>query len=217
MTDTTKTALITGASRGFGAAIALELAAQGNHIIAVAKTTGALEELNDRIQAAGGSTTLVPMSITDELSVQRLCLAIYERWGGLDIWVHAAIHAAPLSPAPFVDAKDWDKSADINITATARLISAVDPLLRVRSGVAVHLDDPVAGKANYAAYGASKAAQKALFDSWAAEATPNSPRIISFTPKPMPTATRARFHPGEDRTVLADPNVEARRLGALLL
>lgn len=152
------------------------------------------------------------MSVTDDLSIQRLGLAIHERWGGLDIWIHAAIHAAPLSPAPFVSSKDWDKTCQINITATARLIPCIDPLLRPRRGTAVHLHDPVAGQANYSAYGASKAAQKALFDSWAAEETENSPRVISFTPNPMPTATRARFHPGEDRSGLADPRDEAKRL-----
>lgn len=212
MTDTTKTALITGASRGFGAAVAEELAMHGYHIIAVARTTGALEELDDRIQAKGGSATLVPMSITDELSVQRLCLAIYERWGGLDLWVHAAIHVAPLSPAPHVDAKDWEKTCDINITATARLIPNIEPLLRARIGSAVHIHDPQAGRKFFAAYGSSKAAQKAMFDSWSKEQTPAGPKVVSFTPNPMPTATRARFFPGEDRSLLAEPRDEAKRL-----
>jgi NAD(P)-dependent dehydrogenase (short-subunit alcohol dehydrogenase family) len=217
MTDQSKTALITGASRGFGAAAAEELALQGYHIIAVARTTGALEELDDRIQAKGGSATLVPMSITDELSIQRLCLAVYERWGGLDLWVHAAIHAPPLSPAPHVDAKDWDKTCDINITATARLIPNIEPLLRARKGIAAHIHDPQIGRKFFAAYGASKAAQKALFDSWAAEATTGSAHVVSFTPNPMPTATRARFFPGEDRSLLADPRDEARRFVKELL
>lgn len=217
MTDTSKTALITGASRGFGAAAAEEFAARGYHIIAVARTTGALEELDDRIQAGGGSATLVPMSVTDELSIQRLCLAIFERWGGLDLWVHSAIHAPPLSPAPHVDAKDWQKTCDINISATARLIPNIEPLLRARGGTAVHIDDPQAGRKFFAAYGASKAAQKAMFDSWAAEQTAGSAKVFSFTPKPMPTATRARFFPGEDRSRLSDPKDEARRLADDLL
>ncbi len=217
MTDQSKTALITGASRGFGAAMAEELSTQGYHIIAVARTTGALEELDDRIQAKGGSATLVPMSITDELSIQRLCLAIFERWGGLDLWVHAAIHAAPLSPAPHVDAKDWEKTCDTNITATARLIPNIDPLLRARSGTAVHIHDPQAGRKFFAAYGCAKAAQKAMFDSWMAEETPGSAHVVSFTPNPMPTATRARFFPGEDRSLLADARDEAKRLIAELL
>ncbi len=217
MTEQSKTALITGASRGFGAAVAEELATHGYHIIAVARTTGALEELDDRIQAKGGSATLVPMSITDEHSIQRLCLAIFERWGGLDLWIHAAIHAAPLSPAPHIDAKDWEKTCDINISATARLIPNIEPLLRVRRGTAVHIHDPQAGRKFFAAYGSSKAAQKAIFDSWAAEETPGSPRVVSFTPNPMPTATRARFFPGEDRTLLTDPHNEAKRLVKELL
>ena len=92
-----KIALVTGASRGLGAAVSEALAENNYHVIAIARTTGALEELDDRIQSKGGSATLVPLDITDEEAVKRMCILIHERWGGLDLWVHCAIHASPLS------------------------------------------------------------------------------------------------------------------------
>lgn len=212
---TEKLALITGASRGFGAAMAKALAPT-HHIIALARTTGALEELDDAIKALGGSATLVPTDVTDADALSRMCLSIHERWGGLDLWVHAAIHAAPLCPAEHVDSKDWSKSIGVNVTASADLIKNIDPLLRARNGTAVYLDDPMQGQKFFGTYGASKAAQKALFDSWAAETVNTGPRVLSFTPNPMPTATRARFFPGEDRAALSEPSAEAARLMSIL-
>lgn len=206
-----KIALVTGASRGFGAAVSEVLAEAGYHVIAVARTVGALEELDDRIQAVGGSTTLVPLDITDEEGLKRLCLSVHERWGGVDFWLHAAIFAGPLSPIGHVPESDWAKTLAVNIGATQRLISMVDPLLNARKGIALLPLDDVAGGKFIASYGAAKAAQKALWDSWAAE---NGARVRSFAPNPMPTALRARFYPGEDRSKLAEPRVEAERLMA---
>lgn len=210
----TKLALITGASRGLGAALA-EALAPTHHIMAVARTTGALEELDDRIQADGGSATLAPMDITDPGAMATLCRGIHDRWGKLDLWVHTAIHAAPLSPANFIDTKDWDKSVAVNANAVALLIPFVAPLLG-ETGQAVFFDDPQAGAKFYGAYGATKAAQIALARSWAAENTRHGPKVSILTPHPMPTATRARFHPGEDRAVLKTPADEAKRLLDLL-
>ncbi len=212
----TKLALITGASRGFGAATAEALAENGYHILALARTTGALEELDDRIQAKGGQATLVPLDITDEEGVQRLCLSIHERWGGLDLWLHSAIFAAPLSPAAHMPEKDWRKTVDTNIHATGRLIANIEPLLRVRKGRAILPVDDCAGNSFFGAYGSSKAAQKALFDSWAKETRNAAIRIETFAPAPMPTATRGRFHPSEDRSKLTHPRTEAARLLATL-
>ncbi len=206
----TKTALITGASRGLGAAIAAALA-PSHHVIAVAKTTGALEELDDQIQASGGAATLAPMDITVDAAMQQLCRGIFDRWGKLDLWVHAAIHAAPLAPADHIGARDLAKSVDVNITATQRLIAYVAPLLG-QSGRAVFLDDPRAGAQFFGAYGATKAAQTALARSWQAEAAKNGPSVQILTPAPMATATRARFYPGEPRDALAAPASEATRL-----
>ena len=124
----TKTALITGASRGLGAALALELAPT-HHIIAVAKTSGALEELDDQVKARGGTATLAPMDITNDAAMATLCRGIYDRWGSLNLWMHAAVHAAPLAPASMIDAKDMSKSVAANITATATLITYIAPLL----------------------------------------------------------------------------------------
>ena len=208
-------ALITGASRGLGAALAEALAGQ-YHIIAVARTTGALEELDDRIQARGGTATLAPMDITQAEAMATLCRGIHDRWGRVALWLHTAVHAAPLSPAAHVDARDWAKSVAINATAVSVLIPYLAPLLG-HDGRAVFFDDPgVAGREFFGAYGATKAAQLALARSWAAETGRTGPKVEIVTPQPMATATRARFFPGEDRTALAQPRDEARRLIAEL-
>ena len=210
-----KTVLITGASRGLGAAMAMALAPT-HHVIAVGKTVGALEDLDDAIGAAGGNATLAPMDITTDAAMQQLCRSIFDRWGGLDLWVHTAIHAAPLSPAGHIGPKDLSKSMDINVTATARLISYVGPLLG-DAGQAVFFDDPRAGQPFFGAYGASKSAQIALAQSWAVETAKTGPKVTVVTPNPMPTATRARFFPGEDRAPLAAPSDEAARLLSFIL
>jgi NAD(P)-dependent dehydrogenase (short-subunit alcohol dehydrogenase family) len=209
-----KIALITGASRGLGAALAEALAAT-HHIIAVARTTGALEELDDRIKAAGGQATLAPMDITKSDAMAQLCRSVHDRWGRVDLWVHTAIHAAPLSPASTIDARDWAKSVACNVTATGQLIPYVAPLLGAE-GRAMFFDDPRAGQKFFGAYGATKAAQIALAQSWAAETVKTGPRVHVLTPAPMATATRARFFPGEDRGPLAHPRDEAARMIALL-
>ena len=215
-----KLALITGASRGLGAAMAEQLALRGWHVVAVARTTGGLEALDDRVKAQRmpgvGGLTLAPMDVTNDDAMRHLCLSLHQRWGGLDLWVHAAIHAAPLAPAGALDGKDWDKSIATNIRATGQLIPMVEPLLRAADGTAMFLDDPRAGQKFFGAYGASKAAQIALARSWQAETTRIGPRVLIETPAPMPTATRARFFPGEDRSPLATPRDEAARLLALL-
>lgn len=210
----TKTALITGASRGLGAALA-EALCDSHHIIAVAKTTGALEELDDRIQARGGSATLAPMDITNDAAMATLCRGIFDRWGTLDLWLHAAVHAAPLTPTDHIDAKDMSKSVATNITATSTLITYVSPLLG-QTGQAVFFDDPAVATKFFGSYGATKAAQIALARSWQAETAQIGPKIHIVTPAPMPTATRARFHPGEDRTALHSPQTQADKIIASL-
>ena len=206
----TKTVLITGASRGLGAALAKELAPT-HHIIAVGKTVGALEELDDAIQAQGGQATLAPMDICIDEAMQQLCRGIFDRWGSLDLWLHTAIHAAPLAPAGHIGPKDLAKSITINIEATSRLIAYVSPLLG-QKGQAVFFDDARGGEQFFGAYGATKAAQIALARSWQAESVNTGPTVKILTPAPMPTATRARFYPGEDRGKLAAPASEAARL-----
>ncbi|MWD28123.1 SDR family NAD(P)-dependent oxidoreductase [Aquicoccus sp. SCR17] len=211
---TQKIALVTGASRGLGAALALELSAS-HHVVAVARTTGALEELDDRIQAGGGQATLAPMDVTNPDAMRQLCRSIFDRWGRVDLWAHCAVHAAPLAPASMIDVRDWDRSVAVNVTATGQLIPFIAPLLG-EEGRALFFDDPRAGEKFFGSYGATKAAQIALAKSWAAETVRTGPQVHVLDPAPMATATRARFFPGEDRAALAAPADEAKRLLAAL-
>ncbi|MCF6273760.1 MAG: SDR family oxidoreductase [Rhodobacteraceae bacterium] len=207
-----KIALVTGASRGLGYATARQLANKGYHIIALARTVGGLEELADVVEAKGQGITLVPLDITDEGGLQRLCLSIFERWGGLDLLVHCAVHAPLLTPIAELVDKDYDKTMGVNARATARLIALTEPLLRVANGTAIFMDDPHEGEKFFAAYAASKAAAKSMVQSYQAETKNLKPRVILHIPAPMPTATRARFHPGEDKSTLASAANEAKRM-----
>ncbi len=213
---TAKIALVTGASRGLGAALAEQLALRGWRVVAVARTVGGLEELDDRVKRSGqpgaGSLTLAPMDVTNDDAMRHLCRSVFDRWGGLGLWVHAAVHAAPLAPAAHLDQKDWDKSIATNVRATGLLIPMVEPLLRAHGGMAVFLDDARAGQPFFGAYGATKAAQIGLARSWQAEAEKHGPHVVIATPAPLPTATRARFFPGEDRAKLGDTQAEAARI-----
>ncbi len=204
------TALVTGASRGLGHALALALAPT-HHVIAVARTVGGLEELDDRIQSIGGQATLAPMDITVPEAMRQLARSVFDRWGRLDLWVHTAVHAGPLAPAGHLAAKDLDKSIAINFRATAELIGLLSPLLG-EAGHAVFFDDPRAGEKFFGHYGSTKAAQIALARSWQAEGERIGPRVTILGPRPMSTATRGRFFPGEDRAALATPAQEAERL-----
>lgn len=218
---TQRIALVTGASRGLGFAMAEELAARGWHVVAVARTVGGLEELDDRVKAkkqpGAGELTLAPMDVTNDDAMAHLCRSVYDRWGKADLWVHAAIHAAPMAPATFLDKKDWDKSIATNVRATGTLIPMVAALLQPSDRpAAMFFDDTRAGEMNFGAYGATKAAQIALARSWQRETANLGLRVLIETPAPMPTATRARFFPGEDRSGLANPRDEAARLVALI-
>lgn len=212
-------ALVTGASRGLGYAVAAALGGAGAHVVALARTVGGLEELDDAIKAAGGSATLVPLDITDDQGLERMGAALFERWGRLDLWVHAAVHAPLLAPTHHIDAKDLDRGLAVNVRATQRLIRVLDPLLRQSPrGRAMFLaDETGAGQRFHGAYQATKLGQIAIATAWAreVEATP-ALRVVVAGPPPMPTAMRARFYPGEDRTRLT-PTVEvaARLLAAL--
>ena len=213
-----RVALVTGASRGLGYAVARALGASGTRVIAMARTVGGLEDLADEIDAAGGpAPTLVPLSLTDEGGLQRLCLAIDDRWGRLDVVVHCAAHAAPLTPAPHLADKDFDQSIEVNLRGTERLIVMLAPLLRAApAGHFVHVTDNRAGAPYYGAYGATKAGAEALVRSWAAETAQIGPRVSLFHPSPMPTAVRGRFFPGEAQEKLTPCADEAARLIATL-
>jgi NAD(P)-dependent dehydrogenase (short-subunit alcohol dehydrogenase family) len=208
MTD--RIALVTGASRGLGFACALEMARRGWHVVALARTTGGLEELADAIDAVAGACTLVPLDITDDGGLQRMARAVHDRWARLDALVHCAIHAAPCAPAQSVAEKDLDRVMAVNIRATQRLITMCDPLLKAAgTGTAVLPVDGHPGQPFFAGYGASKAAQTALWQSWQTETQRIGPRVMLHDCAPMPTALRARFYPGEDRARLASCAGEA--------
>jgi NAD(P)-dependent dehydrogenase (short-subunit alcohol dehydrogenase family) len=207
-------ALVTGASRGLGFAVAGALGRAGAQVIAMARTVGGLEDLADAILADGGpNPTLVPLSMTDEGGLQRLCLAINDRWGRLDLVVHCAAHAPPLAPVEHIGVKDLDLAAEVNFKGTQRLIAMTQPLLKVApDGRFVFCADNRAGQKFFGAYGASKAAAEAVVRSWAAETEKIGPRVVLFHPNPMPTALRARFFPGEKPDPLSPCADEARRL-----
>jgi NAD(P)-dependent dehydrogenase (short-subunit alcohol dehydrogenase family) len=202
MEFTDKIALVTGASRGLGRAVALALATGGAHVIAVARTVGGLEELDTDIQAAGGSATLVPLDLTDDPGVERLGAAIFERWKRVDILVHCAAQGVALSPAHTIGVKDLDQALAVNARAPQRLIRSLDALLRAApAGQAVFCDDPVKGKF-WGAYAASKAAARAMVESYAAETAQAALSVWLAQPPAMPTNIRAVPFPGEDKAAL---------------
>lgn len=214
-----KTALITGASRGLGRAVTEALGAAGAQIIAVARTVGGLEEADDAIRAAGGpGAVLVPLDITDDPGLGRLGAAINDRWGHLDLWVHTAVNATMLAPVQHIEPSEFDRALAVNVVALQRLIRVVDPLLRQSAaGHAVFIDDGAVPSPNNATYLASKNAQRTLTQAWESGlAGASQVRVLTALAPPMPTALRARWHPGEDQSALTAPTEVSRRLLAAL-
>ncbi len=204
-----RVAVVTGASRGIGRAAALELARRGAHIVALARTVGALEELDDEIRAAGASATLVPVNLTDYDALDRLGAAINERWGKLDILLGNAGVLGPLSPLGHVPPKQWDEVMAVNVTANWRLIRSLDPLLRNSdAGRVVLLSSGAARscRAYWGPYSVSKAALEALARTYAAEtAETTAVRVMLVNPGPLRTKMRAAAMPGEDPMTLKTP------------
>lgn len=202
---TGRLALVTGASRGIGREIALQMATLGAHVIAVARTQGGLEELDDAIQAAGGEATLVPLDLSDMAGIDRLGGAIHERWGRLDILVANAGILGPITPVGHVKSKDFDEVMTINVTATWRLIRAADPLLRQSDcGRAIVMSSGAAHncRAFWGPYSASKAAVEALARVWAAEMQNTPLRVNCVNPGATRTRMRAKAMPGENPDTL---------------
>jgi len=200
-----KVALVTGASRGIGYAIAKMLAGQGAHIIAVARTIGGLEDLDDDIKKLGSSATLVPLDLTDYDGIDRMGKAIYERFDHLDILVGNAGMLGILSPLGHIEPKVWDDVMALNVTANWRLIRSFDPLLkRAKQGRAVFISSGCAHHftAYWGAYSTSKAALEALVKTYAAECDANDVNINLFSPGPVATALRAKAMPGEDASTI---------------
>ncbi len=213
-------ALVTGASRGIGAAVALELAQAGAHIVAIARTVGGLEELDDRIKAAGGSATLVPLDVKDSNGIARLALALNERYQRLDVLIGNAGILGPLSPLVHVEPKDWNNLIAVNITANWQLIRCMDALLqRSKAGRAVFLTSGVAhmGRAYWGPYAASKAALEALVRTYAAECATTSVRANLFGPGPTRTRMYASAFPGIDPITLPTPEEVAKAILPLCL
>jgi NAD(P)-dependent dehydrogenase (short-subunit alcohol dehydrogenase family) len=221
---TGRIALVTGASRGIGYFVAKHLAAAGAHVVAVARTVGGLEELDDEIRAerartGKGEATLVPLDLTDMPGIDRLGGAIHDRWKKLDILVANAAVLGVISPIGHVEAKTFEKVMTVNVIGTWRLIRSVDPLLRFSdAGRAVVVTSSLAhsAKAFWAPYAASKAAVEALARSWAEE-TENLPlRVNVFDPGRARTAMRAQAMPGENPDTLPHPSDVAARIMPLV-
>jgi NAD(P)-dependent dehydrogenase (short-subunit alcohol dehydrogenase family) len=214
-------ALVTGASRGIGHAVALALAGAGAHVIALARTQGALEELDDAIRAQGGEATLVPCDVKDYEALDRLGAALYERWGRLDIFVGNAGMLGPVSPLGHIDPPIWEDVLAVNVTANWRLIRSLDPLLRASdAGRVVLVSSGIAQTASYkpyfGPYAVSKAALDALARTYAAE-TLNTSRVkvMVCNPGPLRTRMRASAMPGEDPMTLKTPEDLAPKILAL--
>lgn len=210
-----KIVLVTGASRGIGYQAALEAARRGAHVIAVARTVGGLEDLDDEIQKLGGSTTLVPLDLRDYDGIDRLGRSIFDRWGRLDGLVGNAATLGTLTPMGHQDPKDFDKVFSLNVTANYRLIRSVDLLLRQSdAGRAVFISAPVSQtvRAFWGPYAASKAALEALVKSYAAELQNSTVRVNAFWPIAVRTALRNKAMPGENPDALPRPATVAPKL-----
>jgi NAD(P)-dependent dehydrogenase (short-subunit alcohol dehydrogenase family) len=213
-------AVVTGASRGIGKYVALALAKEGAHIIALARTQGGLEELDDEIKALGGSATLVPADVKDYPALDRLGAAIHERWGKLDILIGNAGILGKLSPLGHIEPKSWDEVMAVNVTANWRLIRSLDPLLRRSDDArAIFVTSGAAYKtfAYWGTYSISKAALEALVKTYAAESATTKVSVNLFSPGPTRTRMRALAMPGEDPETLPSPDEVAAQLVEMCL
>ena len=203
--DSQRVALVTGASRGIGRAVALALVEQNIHVLLLARTQGGLEDVYDEIVTADGEATGVPMDLTDYDAIDRLGGVIAERWGKLDIFVGNAGILGPISPVAHMTPSEFEKTLAINVTSNARLIRALEPLLLASdAGRAVFLTSGAAysTKPFWGAYSTSKAALDALVKSWANEQKNTSLKINLYSPGPVRTAMRAQAMPGENPSTL---------------
>lgn len=210
-----KVVLVTGASRGIGYAAAIEAARRGAHVVAVARTVGGLEELDDEIQDLGSSATLVPLDLRDGDAIDRLGAAIFERWGALDGLVANAGQLGVLSPLPHVKPEDFDKVMAVNVTANYRLLRATDLLLRQSAaGRVVFVSSSSARSARpfWGLYAASKAAVDAMAKAYAGEVAQTKVKVNVFYPGAVRTAMRAKAMPGENPETLPKPADIASRL-----
>ena len=201
-------ALVTGASRGIGQAVAIELARRGVHVVATARTQGGLEETDDAIRAAGGQATLLPQDLMDGPALDPLGPTLYSRFGRLDILVHAAATLGKLTPVGHITPKDWDSVVGVNLSAAWRLVRTLDPLLRQSpAGRAVFLSDSRAREpwAYWGAYGATKAAMDYLALTWAHEVQSMGLKVNLFDPGPVAGALHGAAYPGLNPARMTQP------------
>jgi len=213
-------ALVTGASRGIGYATAVALAKAGTHVVAVARTVGGLEELDDAIRAEGGSATLVPLDLRDTDGIVRLAAALNERYQRLDVLVGNGGVLGPMSPLGHVEPKAWDEVIAVNVTANFHLIRTMDPLLRAsEAGRAVFITSSAAtsNRAYRGPYSISKAALNAMARTYAAETVTTSVRVNLLNPGPTRTRMRAAVMPGEDPMTLKTVEPVAEQIVAMCL
>lgn len=216
-------AVVTGASRGIGRAVALALATAGAHVVALARTQGALETLDDEIKALGGATTLVPCDMKDVAGLDRLGPALFQRWGKLDIFVGNAGVLGPLTPLAQLEPKDWNNVIAVNVTANMRLLRGLDLLLKQsEAGRVVLLTSGAAHRADMKAfwgpYAISKGAVDSIVRTYAAETCNVTPiRVMAVNPGPLRTRMRAQAMPGEDPATLKTPEELAPKIVALCL
>lgn len=217
---TDKIALVTGASRGFGAAAALALAKAGAHVVLVARTVGGLEETDDQIRAAGRTASLLPLDLRQFDAIDQMAATLYERYGRLDVLVGNAAVLGSLTPVAHADPKMWQQVMDVNVTANYRLIRGLDPLLRRSEGGRAVFVSSGAAQGNlpyWGAYGASKAALESVVLTYAAEVVKTKVRVNLFDPGAMRTAMRAQAFPTEDPALLPTTQAVASQLLPLLL
>jgi NAD(P)-dependent dehydrogenase (short-subunit alcohol dehydrogenase family) len=213
-------ALVTGASRGIGAATAAELARLGAHVVITGRTQGGLEETDDAVRSLGGSATLLPLDLAVDGEVDAIGPSIYQRFGRLDVLVHNAGTLGRLTPVAHILPQDWADVLAVNLTAAWRLIRTCDPLLRdAEAGRAVFVTDARARapKAYWGPYGATKAGMEHLVLTWADEVRTTPLRVNLFDPGVVATRLRAQAMPGEDPTTLPTPREVAPALAALCL
>jgi NAD(P)-dependent dehydrogenase (short-subunit alcohol dehydrogenase family) len=204
-----RVALVTGASRGLGAAIARRFAEEGAELILVARTVGGLEEVDDAVQAAGAHATLVPLDLTDFAALDRLGGAIFERHKRLDVLVANAGMLGTLSPLAHIDVKEWQRVIDVNVTANWRLIRSLDPLLCASPAGRAIFVTSAAGqtpRAYWGAYAVAKAALDQLAGIYASEVEQTNVKVNLVDPGPLRTAMRAQAYPGEDPKTLPAPD-----------
>ena len=214
-----QTALVTGASRGIGAAIAVQLAGAGAHVILTARTAAGLESVEDSIYSNGGTATIAPMNLLETDSISRLALALSERWGTLDMLILNAAMLGMLSPVPSIDAKEFAQMMMLNVTAQQALIASFDPMLRAsKRGRVIGVTSSVATspRAYWGAYGASKAAFEALLKTYGEERRRlGSVAVAIIDPGATRTAMRAHAFPGEDPETVKSPDIVGARIADL--